>query len=202
MRPPLEDDRALLAKCFAGDRTGSEALVRRFSDLVYKTVQYTLRARQVPFTEQDLEDLHNTVFLNLFDRECRKLRQYQGRNGCSLATWIRLVAVRIILNQLRAKGPDAAFGQKKRVSIDELAPVKGEEPDGPALVERADQERLLREGLQNLTPRERMFVKLHFRQGLPVEQVARAMQMSIENAYTVKHRTVQRLKAYVMSRGG
>jgi len=192
----------LLAKCFAGDRTGSEALVRRFSDLVYKTVQYTLRARQVPFTGQDLEDLHNTVFLNLFERGCRKLRQYQGRNGCSLATWIRLVAVRIILNHLRTKGPDAAFGQKKRISIDELAPMQGGEADALTLVERAEQERLLQEGIQNLTPRERMFVKLHFRQGLPVEQVARTMQMSIENAYTVKHRTVQRLKAYVQSRGG
>jgi len=202
MRPPIEDDRALLAKCFAGDRVASEALVRRFSDLVYKTVQYTLRARQVPFKGEDLEDLHNTVFLNLFERGCRKLRQYQGRNGCSLASWIRLVAVRIILNHLRRKGPDAAFGQKRRISIEELAHVKGEEADALLLMERAEQERLIQEGIQTLTPRERMFVKLHFSQSLPVEQVARTMRISMENAYTVKHRVVQRMKAYVASRGG
>lgn len=201
MRPPIEDDRALLAKCFDGDRVASEVLVRRFSDLVYKTVQYALRARQVPFTGQDLEDLHSTVFLGLFERGCRKLRQYQGRNGCSLASWIRLVTVRIILNHLRKKGPDAAWGQRKRISIDELDHVQREEADAPSLMERAEQEKLVQGGIQTLTPRERMFVKLHFRQGLPVDQVARTMRISMENAYTMKHRAVQRLKAYVTSRG-
>ena len=202
MSPPIEDDRALLAKCFAGDRVASEALVRRFSDLVYKTVQYTLRARQVPFKGEDLEDLHNTVFLNLFERKCRKLRQYRGKNGCSLATWIRVVTLRILLNHLRKKGPDAAFWQKKRISIDELDHVRAEETDTPALMERAEQESLVQEGLQSLTPRDRLFVKLHFHQGLSVEEVARTMRISIENAYTVKHRAIQRLRAYVASHGG
>ena len=202
MSPPVEDDRVLLARCFAGDRAATESLVRRFSDLVYKTVQHGLRARQVRFTEQDLEDLHNTVFLNLFERKCRKLRQYRGKNGCSLATWIRVVTLRILLNHLRKKGPDAAFWQKKRISIDELDHVRAEETDTPALMERAEQESLVQQGLQSLSPRHRMFVKLHFQQGLSVEEVARTMQISVENAYTVKHRAVQRLRAYVASRGG
>ena len=202
MSPPVEDDRVLLARCFAGDRAATESLVRRFSDLVYKTVQHGLRARQVRFTEQDLEDLHNTVFLNLFERKCRKLRQYRGKNGCSLATWIRVVTLRILLNHLRKKGPDAAFWQKKRISIDELDHVRAEETDTPALMERAEQESLVQEGLQSLTPRDRLFVKLHFHQGLSVEGVARTMRISIENAYTVKHRAIQRLRAYVASHGG
>jgi RNA polymerase sigma factor (sigma-70 family) len=156
----------------------------------------------VRFMEQDLEDLHNTVFLNLFERKCRKLRQYRGKNGCSLATWIRVVALRILLNHLRKKGPDAAFWQKKRISIDELDHVRAEETDTPALMERAEQESLVQQGLQSLTPRDRLFVKLHFHQGLSVEEVARTMRISIENAYTVKHRAIQRLRAYVTTHGG
>ena len=101
MNHPLKEDRELLSKCVSGDRTASEMLVRRFSDLVYRAVQYTLMAKHVSFNRHDLEDLHNTVFLRLFEQGCKKLRQYQGKNGCSLASWIRMIAVRTVLDHLR-----------------------------------------------------------------------------------------------------
>jgi len=77
--------------------------VRQFSDLVYKSIQATLLVTQVRFNKQDLEDMHNTVFLQLFEDKCKKLRQFEGRNGCSLASWIKLVAGRIVLNYVRKK---------------------------------------------------------------------------------------------------
>jgi DNA-directed RNA polymerase specialized sigma24 family protein len=42
-------------------------------------------------------------------------------------------------------------------------------------------------------------MKLHIDQGLPVEDVASALGISVQNAYTVKHRAIQRLRAYVVS---
>jgi len=86
------------------------------------------------------------------------------------------------------------------VSIDELSHLQGENEDPRALIEGTEQECLVQEGLERLAPRDRLFMKLHFDQGLPIGEVAQAMQISTENAYTVKHRAVQRLRSFILSR--
>jgi RNA polymerase sigma factor (sigma-70 family) len=199
MNRPLKEDRELLSKCASGDRKASETLVRRFSDLVYGSIQYTLMAKHVPFNRQDLEDLHNTVFLRLFEQGCKKLRQYQGKNGCSLASWIRMIAVRTVLDHLRKKGVDAMVWQKRRIPLEELPELKADEVEFGAQIEQAEQGRLLQDGMQRLPSRDRLFIKLHFDHELPVAEVAEAMHLSIGNAYTVKHRAIQRLKSHVAS---
>ncbi|MCK4727993.1 MAG: sigma-70 family RNA polymerase sigma factor [Desulfobacterales bacterium] len=199
MNRSFEEDRQLLSECFAGDRKASETLVRQFSGLVYGSVQYTLMAKHVSFNRHDLDDLHNTVFLRLFDQGCKKLRQYEGRNGCSLSSWIRMIAVRTVLDHLRKKGVDTMVWQKKRITLEELPELKADGVEFEAQIEKAEQGRLLQDGMQRLPPRDRLFIKLHFDQGLSVAEVAEAMQLSIDNAYTVKHRAIQRLKSHVAS---
>ena len=197
MNSSLTEDRDLLSRCFSGDGEAAENLVRRFSNLVYKAIQHTLIVKHVSFNKEDLEDFHNTVFLRLFEHGCKKLKQYQGKNGCSLATWINLITVRTVLDHLRKKGVDSIARRDTKITLDEVYGLKGDECDGLALLERAEKEQLLREGMQNLPPRDRLFMKLHFDQGLSVAEVAAAMQVSVENVYTIKHRAIQRLKTQV-----
>ena len=197
MNSSLTEDRDLLSRCFSGDGEAAENLVRRFSNLVYQAVQHTLIVKHVRFNKQDLEDFHNTVFLRLFEHRCKKLKQYQGKNGCSLATWIRLITVRTILDHLRKKGVDSIARRDTQITLDEAYGLKGDECDGLTLLEMAEKEQLLWEGMQNLSPRDRLFMKLHFDQGLSVAEVAAAMQVSVKNVYTIKHRAIQRLKTQV-----
>ncbi len=194
-----DEDRHLLSECFSGDMEASETLVRQFSGLVWRAIQYTFWVKHLSFNRQDLEDLHNTVFLQLFEQGCKKLRQYQGRNGCSLASWIRLVTVRIVLNHIRKKGVDAMVWQEKRIPLEEAPGLKGDEMEAWAVMEQAEREHLLQDAMRMLSSRERLFVKLHFDQGLPIAEVAATMQISTDNAYTVKHRAIQRLKSAVAS---
>lgn len=197
MNRSSREDRSVLLRCLSGNREAAETLVRRFSDLVYHSIQYTLVAKSVPFNRQDLEDLHNTVFLQLFERGCKKLRQYQGRNGCSLASWIRTIAVRTVLDHLRKKGVDAVGWQKKRVPLENLPELKAGGMDCDARMEEAEQKRLVQLGMQRLPPRDRLFMKLHFDQGLSIAEVAETMQVSMGNAYTIKRRAIERLKLHL-----
>jgi RNA polymerase sigma-70 factor (ECF subfamily) len=201
MRPSFEEDRRLISKCLSGDRGAWETVVRRFSNLVYQTVRSAFLAKQISFSRQDLEDLHNTVFLGLFEQGCAKLKLYQGRNGCTLASWIRIVTVRMVLNHLRRKGLDGPLWEKKKTPVEELSWLKGEDQGPLALMESAEQEKLVHEGMESLAPRDRLFMKLHIDQGLPVEEVAEALQISVQNAYVVKHRAVERLRTYLVWRG-
>ena len=197
-----EDELALLSGSISGDRKASEAFVRRFSDLVYSSVHRTFIAKQIPYTQQDIEDLHNSVFLKLFEKRCRKLRQYRGKNGCSLASWIRMVATRIVLNHLRKRGMDSMVGQQRRLPLDEINPSEGEHASAWSMVERKEQVRLLEQGILKLAPRDRLFMKLYYEKGLSMEKVSSALNISLQNGYIVKHRAVQRLKKHVDALSG
>ena len=199
MNPHFENNRQLLSGCLAGDKNASETFVRQFSNLVYQSVRHIFIIKQVSFNPQDIEDLHNTVFLRLFEDGCKKLRQYQGKNGCSLGSWIRVVTIRIVMNHFRKKGLNAIAWKKKQVSIDDLPELVVNEMTPLTEMEKAEQERLLEDGIQNLPPRDRLFMKLHFDQGLTMTEVAHAMHISVQNAYTLKHRAIQRVKSYVES---
>ena len=197
MSDSFEENRELLSKCFSGDRKSSENFIRRFSSLVYKSVQYTLISKQVSFSKQDLEDLHHTVFLKLFERGFARLRQYKGKNGCSLGSWIRIITVRTVLDHLRNKGYDAMGWQNRRIPLDQLPELRFDEFEIDDRLEKIELNRLLRVCIERLPPRDRLLINLHFHQGFPLPEVAEIMQLSIGNAYTIKHRAVQRLKSQV-----
>lgn len=201
MKANLDEDRALLSGCVAGDNKVSETFVRRFSNLVYGTIQHTLIVRHVFFSTQDLEDLHNTVFLNLFENRCKKLKQFQGKNGCSLASWIRVITMRIVLNHLRKKGFESIFWRKQQRAFEEVPEMAA--PGSTALEGMAERERerVIHEGIRKLPARERLFLQLHVVQGLSVLEAASAMHLTLPNAYTIKHRAIERLRDHVASYG-
>ncbi len=199
MTSPHDEDRHILSKCISGDREATETFVMKFSGLVYYSIQGALLTRHVSFTSQDLEDLHNTVFLKLFERRCRKLRQFEGRNGCSLKRWIGLITVRIVLNHIRERGVDTISWQKKRISIEDLPELMDRNMDSSTVIEESEKGQILQNGIRNLPPRDRLFMKLHFENELPMEEVAAIMKVSVQNAYTIKHRAINKLKSYALS---
>jgi RNA polymerase sigma factor (sigma-70 family) len=195
MKPSVSEAHQFLEKCFLGDQHALEDFVRRFSPLIYRTVHYTFTSKQVQFTQQDLEDLHHTVFLHLFDKQCKKLKQYKGLNGCSLSSWIRIVAVRIVLNSIKKAGFESIGRQKQRLPFDEWAEINEGATETKRLMVTADLEESLQKMIETLSPRDRLFMSLHYSKGYPIKDVAYAMGLSMENAYTLKHRIIGRLKA-------
>lgn len=195
MKPSVSEEHQFLKKCFSADQNALENFVHRFSPLIYRTVQYTFKSKQVQFTQQDLEDLHHTVFLHLFDEQCKKLKQYKGLNGCSLSSWIRIVVVRIVLNFIKKAGFESIGRQNRRVSFDEWSEIHEGVPETKNLMETAEMEESFQEMIKTLSARDRLFLNLHYTKGYPIKEVAQTMGLSMENAYTLKHRIINRLKA-------
>jgi RNA polymerase sigma factor (sigma-70 family) len=201
MTPPGEEDHRLASRCASGEREALEALVKRFSGLVYHTVRQTLILKRVPHTHQDLEDLHGSVFLQLLDKGCRKLAQYRGTNGCSLASWIRLIALRTVLNHLRAQGMDSFSWGDRRSSIEELhGEVMADGDEVSRTLEKDEEFRMVEEGIHRLPAKEKLFMRLYFEKGFALDEIAEVMHLSLQNAYTIKHRAIKRLKEWVSER--
>jgi RNA polymerase sigma factor (sigma-70 family) len=195
-------DQEILEGCIAGNRRALEAFVRRFSDFVYRSVQHALIVKDIFIERADLEELHNTVFVKLLEKRCRKLRQYKGKRGCSLLSWIRLITVRIVIDNLRKKNTDVLTRRGRIFSIDVLLEVEGETPEPWALMDKEAQTYILKEGIRNLVPRDQLLLKLHFMEERPIREVAGIMRISEENAHTLKHRVIKRLRAVIAKNDG
>jgi RNA polymerase sigma-70 factor (ECF subfamily) len=193
-----EDEKDLLIGCFSGDRRVQGDFVTRFSDLVYHTVLNTFKTKAARWHPQDVEDLHQTVFMRLLEKGCRRLRQYRGKNGCSLRSWVRMIAVRTVIDHLRSRKDALAHAGTldPAVFLDHL---QADHLDPVHLLDRARQMDSINRGLQLLAPRDRLFIKLHCLKEMSIGEVAGILGVTENNAYSIKHRALQRLKSAIQA---
>jgi RNA polymerase sigma factor (sigma-70 family) len=110
-----------------------------------------------------------------------------------------MIAVRTVLDHLKKKGVDAIASKKDRIPLEKLPELKDGAKDILAEMETMDRNQLLQVAIKTLPPRDRLFMKLHFDQGLSMPEIAEIMQLSMGNIYTVKYRVIQKIKSYVTS---
>jgi hypothetical protein len=90
-----EKEKILLAGCIKGEKAAWDALVLQYSKLAYSTIRSTLTLHHALPQDDIVEDLHQDFFLSLCENDFRKLRQFRGERGCSVASWLRVIASRI-----------------------------------------------------------------------------------------------------------
>jgi RNA polymerase sigma factor (sigma-70 family) len=100
-----EKEKSLIASCLKGEKTSWDAFVLQYSALVYHTIRKTLTLHHNESRDEVVADLYQEFFVSLLQDGCRKLRQFRGDHGCSLASWLRVVASRLTIDFLRRKEP-------------------------------------------------------------------------------------------------
>ena len=107
---PLTDRHLeLLKSCIAGEPGSWKHLVDRFLRLFVHVVNHTAHARGVRLNPEDVDDLCAEVFLALLDRDYAVLRAFRGE--CSLATYLTVVARRVIVREMARRRMSDAIGQ-------------------------------------------------------------------------------------------
>ncbi|MGQ0634205.1 MAG: RNA polymerase sigma factor [Planctomycetaceae bacterium] len=103
-----EIDRDLLKRCLAGDPGSWNDFVDRFLGLFIHVVNHSAHARSVRLALEDVDDLCAEVFVTLCDRDFAVLRQFRG--NCSLATYLAVVARRVIVREMARRRMAEALG--------------------------------------------------------------------------------------------
>lgn len=190
-RLTAEEEREILKECIVDKNC--EKLTRQYWNLVYTTVQKTFSYKNAPLVREELEEVHQDVFVHLFDDDCRRLRQYREGAGRNLAGWIVLIANRTALNHLRGKDPHSILGQKYLVLFEEMK----EELDFKKETGRLEaRQKLLKvvAAAEELPTLERLVFKLHYFHELSLPEIASHLKREVGNIYTIKSRAVKRLK--------
>ena len=100
-------DRDLLKSCLARESRSWQAFVDRFLGLVLHVVGHSAQSRSIRISAEDREDLAADVFLVLLENDFAVLRRFRG--GSSLATYLTVVARRVVVRELMRRGKPASL---------------------------------------------------------------------------------------------
>lgn len=148
----------LIRQVLAGRVELFEVLVRRYQRLV------ATAALRMGVPRQEVEDVANEVFLKVY----RNLQAYEPQHA--LSTWLYRITVNAALDHRRRRRPDAL--------MDEIPASLSD--TGPSPHDRAaesQRSRLLKEALQRIPEHYRVPLVLSHVEGLPVEEVARVLDL-------------------------
>lgn len=104
--PITELDLLLLERCLDRKPGAWEDFVDRFLGLVIHAVHHTTHARAIRLSAMDQDDLCAEVMLRLVENDFALLRRFRCQS--SLATYLTVVARRVVLRQLLKRRPVAA----------------------------------------------------------------------------------------------
>lgn len=154
-----EFDRDLLKRCLSKAPRSWEDFADRFLGLTIHVVNHTTQSRGLSLTDQDREDLVADVFLALVRDDFGVLRQFRGNS--SLATYLTVVARRVVVREILRRGP--------MISQLEVAPEPVSREDAPhKLSDREEVERLI----SGLSGTEAEIVRLYHLEGKTYREIS------------------------------
>jgi len=185
---PYTDEKALVAALKANEPAAYEQLIEQYADQVYRVAYRLLQ------NPHDAEDAMQEAFLAVYLR----IHEFQGQ--AKLSSWLYRVVTNKALDILRKR-------QRKTETATEALEDLNEDaaellPDPQAVLPedwlmRQEINDLIAAGLATLSPRLRAAFVLFEMEGLSMEEVAAALNISPSAAKVRVHRARQALRAYL-----
>jgi len=176
-------DDAAVAQARGGDPDAFRVLVERHSHSVFRL------AFRMTGNEQDAEDLVQETFLRAY----RQLARFDGR--ASFGTWLYRIAANCSLDLIRVR----KRRQEQQAPAEEegrelAAAVAADAPTPDRIAFSSELKQLLAPALGRLSPMERTAFVLRHYEGMPMEDIARALDVQAGAAKHSVFRAVQKLR--------
>jgi RNA polymerase sigma-70 factor (ECF subfamily) len=165
-----EIDRNLLERCLQGKPRAWEDFVDRFMGLVVHVVHHTAQARSIRLSPEDRDDLCAEVFLTVVRRDYALLRNFRGHS--SLATYLTVVARRVVIHQLLSRKLATPLGDAPPQHASQTVPDPRPGPE-QRLSDREQIERLL----GSLPETEARVVRMYHLEGKSYREISSALNM-------------------------
>ena len=186
----------LVAAALAGTPGSRDQLFAAYAPIVHAAIHRYLAQRGRGRTDL-ADDLTQEVFVALFDDGMRRLRNFEGRNGCSFAGWLRVVAVRMTIDVLRRDRRLVSLDDDGAAMTELRRTLRSDSADPARVAEGADAAAALRAAIHGLGAKDRLLVELHLLRGASLPAVAEALGVSANAAYVRKSRVLERLRHVV-----
>jgi RNA polymerase sigma-70 factor (ECF subfamily) len=165
-----EIDRNLLERCLQRKPRAWEDFVDRFMGLVIHVVNHTARARSIRLSAADRDDLCAEVFLASIKNDFALLRNFRGKS--SLATYLTVVARRIVVKELLARMSAAKLGDTSSGQA-----VEGLPDPRPSPEERLGNQEEVQRLLSAVQGTEAQVVRLYHLEGKSYQEISAVVGM-------------------------
>jgi RNA polymerase sigma-70 factor (ECF subfamily) len=198
MNPADWTDRELLRRVLGSEARGWAELVRRYRPLIYRCITKVTLKYARSLGAADLDEIYGDVMIQLVRDDMHKLRIYNPSRGAKLGSWLGMLSVNAAYDFLRSAG--------RRPLLDKVdgAIDPHEECDRTPLDQLIEKERWqhLNGLLSEFTDKDRTFVELYYQRGMPADEIAAEMQISLKTVYSKKHKIRAHLVRVLTQLGG
>jgi RNA polymerase sigma-70 factor (ECF subfamily) len=185
--PLTEIDEQRLERCLQRKPGAWEDFVDRFLGLVIHVINHTAQARSIGLTPEDRDDLCAEVMLHLIKNDFAVLRHF--RRESSLATYLTVVARRVVVRQLLRHRPAAAF----EAALMRRAGIRCEPAqEGPGRrIQQGEEAAWL---LERLRDNEAQAVRMYYLEEKSYEEISRSLGISENSVGPLLSRARNRMR--------
>ncbi len=196
------NDLEFVQSCVKGDKQSWDTFVAKYSRLIYNYIHSVLKLKGThQLTPDDIHDLFQGIFLSLVKDDFKKLRSFQGKNGCSLASWLRQIAIHATVDYIRRIKPTVSLEQENadEFSLQDVIA----DPSLSAKDSLSQKEKLstLADCIAGLNTDDRYFLELHINHSLKLEELKDILLISRPAADMRKFRIIDRLRDCFKGKG-
>jgi RNA polymerase sigma-70 factor, ECF subfamily len=168
----------------------------RYERLIISCVKKALHRYTAAYGDEDVEDIVNTVCLNLVKNDYKKLKSYDAGRGYKLSSWVGLIATNTALDALRRREPmhTSLDGREDDEPPTQVADAR---PDPADALERREQWHALLAAIRGLPETDRVFLELYYDQEAEPEAIARTLGISVNTVYSRKNKLREKLRKLV-----
>jgi RNA polymerase sigma factor (sigma-70 family) len=183
-----ETEQALVVRAKEGDKKALGLLLTRFGPMLFRSVLLP-RLGNTAAAEQALGD----TYLRVVER----ISSFEWQ-GCGLYPWLRMVALHVAVDLLRARRREVLFGPEdlqREAEASEQDLSDGDLTD--SLIERRDLDAArstLERALEKINPRYASAIRLRIIEERPREEVAQTLGVSTATFDVVLHRAMTALR--------
>jgi RNA polymerase sigma-70 factor (ECF subfamily) len=195
----------LLAAVVAEKPCAWAGFYKRYDRLIISCIKKVLHRYTALHGEEDIEDMANTVCLNLVKDGYHKLRAFDPTRGYKLSSWVGLIATNTAHDALRRREPIHQRLDAGHDADDDAPPQQFADKDaalpGDSLETREEWDELCA-AIRELSASDQEFLHLYYQQELEPEEIARRMGISVNTVYSRKNKVREKLRRVVEQRSG
>lgn len=194
------DELEFIRKCADLDKDSWKEFLRKYSRLIYSYIYSVIKDYPRLDADNLSEDVFQELIAALIKDNSRRLRSFKGLNGCSFASWIRLVTINFTRTFVEKQRYLTILDEDKNgLSGKDSIPDESISADEAALYR--EHAANLKECVDALGTDDRFLVQLHIDHGTSLESIRKVLNISRSAIDMRKNRLIKKLQDCFKTRG-
>lgn len=178
----------LIEDCLSKDNKAWAVFVEKFTGLIFYSVQNRLKAQNFSFASEDVADIVQTIFLEIWKREL--LAQIKDRQ--KINAWLSILSQNRAVDFMRKKR-ERLLEEDELKSFDKLL---SESQDPIEDLQKEEDWENLQEAISSLTDREKLILELFVIYEKTHREIAEFMKLPVNTVSTIIRRTKEKIKNF------